>query len=65
MKPQEIKKAIDKDMERIQEILVSDFFTLNLDVVALNKHIAELQNQCSHEFDEDGVCKFCYTKKLL
>ena len=33
--------------------------------VALNNHIRELQEQCPHEFDENGICKFCYTKKPL
>lgn len=54
------------DKERITELMIElekltqEFvFVLNPRIVALQKEIKELQAQCEHDYDENGVCKIC------
>lgn len=55
----EIKNKIDALRLELEEALVPGMFTLNPEVVRINKEIEVLQNNCNHHFVE-GQCEFCY-----
>lgn len=55
----EIRKQIDELNLALKECLNPNQFTLNSRVLAIHAEIANLQAQCKHEFDEDGICKIC------
>ena len=55
----EIKAKIDELRWQLEETIVPGMFTLNSEVVRINKEIAALQAQCKHHYI-DGQCEFCY-----
>ena len=55
----EIRKQIDENNKRISEILSPCTFLLNNAVAELVIENKKLQNECEHEFDEDGFCIYC------
>ena len=60
---QEIRKIIDDNNKKIESLVSPDFFTLNNEVADLLAENRKLQEQCTHEFDEDGVCVYCYKQQ--
>jgi len=54
----EIKERINEINREIEQVFTAGIFTLNNQIQELKKERRELQDQCSHEFD-NGVCKFC------
>ena len=58
----EIKERIDFNNKLIEEAISPNIFTLNNTVTKLLKENEELQNQCSHEYEE-GYCIYCYKEK--
>ena len=59
----EIKRKIDLNNRLIEEALRPNQFTLNNTVAGLLIEIDSLQKQCSHEYDEEGFCVYCYKMK--
>ena len=55
----EIKEKIDALRLELEEAFAPGMFTLNSEVVRINKEIETLQNNCNHHFSE-GQCEFCY-----
>jgi hypothetical protein len=55
----EIKRQIDDYNRQIELILSPNQFTLNNEITKITAKITELQEQCSHEF-ENGYCNWCY-----
>lgn len=55
----EIKNKIDALRLELEEALAPGMFTLNPEIVRINKEIEALQNSCNHHFLE-GQCEFCY-----
>ena len=56
----EIKKTIDHNNSLIESFLNPNVFTLNNTVAQLISENRELQKKCSHVFDENGYCIYCY-----
>jgi hypothetical protein len=44
---------------QLEEATVPGIFTLNPEVVRINKEIETLQKKCKHHYVE-GQCEFCY-----
>lgn len=57
-KGEEIKKLIQEKNDEIHSLLNPNIFTLNNQVRDLMEEIADLQNNCPHNFI-DGYCEFC------
>ena len=55
----EIKAQIDELRWQLEEATVPGMFTLNPEVVRINKEIEALQKKCEHHYVE-GQCEFCY-----
>ena len=58
-----IKQRIDANNALIEKNLFVNTFTLNnivADILVENK---KLEEECPHEFDEDGFCIYCYKMK--
>lgn len=58
----EIKQEIEKLNEELAQHH-SITFTLNNEVKDILERIYELQAQCAHEFNKDGVCIYCGVSK--
>jgi hypothetical protein len=54
----DIRKKIDYNNKMIREMLNPSSFILNNNVSILLKENQELQQQCTHKF-EDGFCIYC------
>jgi len=59
----EIKQQIDRNNSLIEESLTPNLWTLNNTVRDLLVENEKLQKKCSHKYDEDGFCVFCYKMK--
>lgn len=59
----EIKTQIDANNARIEELSTTATFVLNRELSELLKANDELRGQCTHEFAEDGTCRFCYSHR--
>lgn len=57
-----IKEKIDRNNALIEKIMTPNVFTLNNTIADLLQENAELQKQCTHEF-EDGYCVYCYKEE--
>lgn len=57
-----IKEKIDANNAIIEKIMTPNIFTLNNTISELLKENADLQNKCSHSF-EDGYCVYCYKEE--
>lgn len=58
-----IKRKIDANNALIEKNLSVNIFTLNNTVSELLNDNRKLQEECPHEFDEDGFCIYCYKMK--
>ena len=63
MTPQEIKEKVDALYSKIEKAIAVGIFVLNPDIAEAYDEIEKLQNQCEHEFDNNGCCKYCYGSK--
>ena len=54
----EIYTLILEKKQKIEELLDPTTFVLNKEVEALQNEIAELQEKCTHKYN-DGVCEYC------
>lgn len=63
LRNQKIKDTIDRNNKLIQDFCKPNQFTLNNAVKDLLLENAELQKECSHVFDETGICIYCYLLK--
>ena len=54
----EIFALVTAKKQQIEELIDPTTFVLNKKVVALQKEITELQNECPHEYI-NGICKHC------
>lgn len=59
----EIKAKFDSKMKEMQDIMELEFFTLNKRVLEIREEIDDLQNNCPHEYDENGSCIYCRKEK--
>jgi hypothetical protein len=55
---QNIKDIIDKNNQKIEELLTPGTFILNQEIYHLQQENASLRAQCKHEFI-NGFCKWC------
>lgn len=58
----EIHERIERNNKIIEDCFSPNVFTLNNTVKNLLKENEELQNQCTHEF-ENGYCIYCYKEE--
>ena len=58
-----IKQRIDANNALIEKNLSVNIFTLNNTVSELLEDNRKLQEECPHDFDEDGFCIYCYKMK--
>ena len=58
-----IKRRIDANNALIEKNLSVNIFTLNNTVSELLEDNRKLQEECPHEFDEEGFCIYCYKMK--
>lgn len=58
-----IKRKIDANNALIEKNLSVNIFTLNNTVSELLNDNRKLQEECPHEFDEEGFCIYCYKMK--
>lgn len=63
MESSQIKKKIDENNRKIEQIFNPATFILNEEIQALLKENETLRAECAHEFDENGICIFCYMKR--
>ena len=63
MTQQEIKEKIEALYDEIEESIGKGIFVLNPHITEIYEQIEELENQCPHDFDEIGQCKYCYYMK--
>lgn len=65
MTQSEIHEKIDQNNHMIEDLFKATMttFILNHGVADLIKENEELQKQCQHEYDDNGVCIYCYSKK--
>ena len=63
MTNEEIRNKIDTNNKIIESLLTPNIFTLNNTIADLLAENDELQAQCTHEFDEEGYCIYCYKDK--
>lgn len=59
----EIKEKIDLNNKIIQDIMSPNVFVLNNTINELLRENEKLQAQCTHEFDENGFCIYCYKEE--
>lgn len=59
----EIKEKIDKYMADLQDAFPAGTFVLDPKVAEINQKIYKLREQCKHEYDENGICVYCYSWK--
>ena len=55
----EIKMKIDALSLEAEKLIDPTTFVLNPRIGEISKEIAQLREQCNHNF-VDGVCEFCY-----
>lgn len=60
---EEIKKKIDYNNNLIEGLMDPCTFTLNEAICKLMKENDTLRAQCTHEYNEDGICIYCYSIK--
>lgn len=63
MTGEEIRSCLEENNREIEEILKTDVFILNKKIVALMGENDELRKECPHEYDENGICKYCLAEK--
>ena len=63
MTGEEIKNRLEENNRKIEEILKTDTFTLNHDIVNLMAINDELRDACPHEYNSNGICIYCLTEK--
>ena len=57
MLPEEIRKGIDNNYLKMNDISISTF-VLDPEMAHIQREIDNLQAQCTHEF-VNGICKWC------
>ena len=62
MTGKEIKNRLEENNKKIEEILKTDTFTLNHDIVNLMTINDELRDACPHEYNSNGICIYCLTE---
>ena len=60
---EEIKKKIDYNNNLIEDLMDPCTFTLNEAICKLMKENDDLRAQCAHEYNEEGICIYCYSIK--
>lgn len=60
---EEIKKKIDYNNNLIEGLMDPCTFTLNEAICKLMKENDTLRAQCAHEYNEEGICIYCYSIK--
>jgi hypothetical protein len=63
MESSQIKKKIDENNRKIEQIFNPATFILNEEIQTLLKENEALRAECAHEFDKNGICIFCYAKR--
>ena len=63
MTGEEIKVRLEENNKKIEEILKTDTFILNHDIVNLMTLNDELRDACPHEYNSNGICKYCLAEK--
>ena len=63
MTQEKIKETIDKNNRRIEAIFNPAAFVLNEEVAELLKENDSLRKQWAHEYDDNGICIYCYHKE--
>lgn len=56
---EQIKEEISKLNTQLEEIIQKHYFTLSKETANIYKRIDELQAECTHDFDDDGICTYC------
>lgn len=60
---EEIKKKIDYNNNLIEGLMDPCTFVLNEAICKLMKENDALCAQCAHEYNEEGICIYCYSIK--
>ena len=60
---EEIKKKIDYNNNLIEGLMDPCTFTLNETICKLMKENDALRAQCANEYNEEGICIYCYSIK--
>lgn len=63
MTQNEIKKQIDENNKKIEALFNPSMFILNSEINRLITENNSLRACCKHEFDENGLCIWCYEKR--
>ena len=58
MNSPEIFSLVTKKRQRIEELFDPTTFVLNKEIEQLQDEIAQLQESCSHKY-ENKICKYC------
>ena len=58
----ELKNKIENLFKEREKEFTSCIFTLNKRLIEIDKEIAKLQEQCTHNF-MNGECEFCYKEE--
>jgi len=61
--PMQIKTKIDMNNELIESLFDPTGFVLDKRIQSLMEENDRLRAECVHDYDEDGVCKYCYSIK--
>ena len=56
---EQIKEEVAVLNERLEKIIQKHYFTLSKETEHIYKRLDELQSECTHDFDDDGVCVYC------
>lgn len=64
MNGREIRTKIDSLYEERRQIVHPAFFTLNNEILRIDKEIDKLQKKCPHNYAEDGFCIYCDKEKI-
>ena len=59
MNGQEIFSLVKAKRKKIEDLFDPTTFVLNKEIIKLQDEINALQEQCTHEFDKNHVCKYC------
>ena len=63
MTNQTIQELVKDYQNQIKKKINCDIFTLNREVYELQEKITDLQKQCTHEYKDNNICKFCNKEK--
>ena len=64
MTQKEIIEKIAFNEKLIEKALTPNIYTLNNEILRIDKEIDKLQKKCPHDYAEDGFCIYCDKEKI-